>query len=79
MVSDIPPMSDIVENNKTGLVIDPHNEREWADAIIWLMKNSLESEKMGEQGNEILQEKYSQELFYEKLVKMYDDVLAKRI
>jgi len=76
LVSDIPPMSDIVENNKTGLVIDPHDEGKWADAIISLIKNPLESEKMGKQGNEILKEKYSQELFYEKLVKMYKDVLV---
>jgi len=34
-------MSDIVENNKTGLVIDPHDERKWADAIIGLIKNPL--------------------------------------
>ena len=26
LVSDIPPMSDIIQNNKTGLIIDPHNE-----------------------------------------------------
>jgi len=42
--SDIPPMSDIVENNKTGLVIDPHDGRKWADAIIGLIKNPQEPE-----------------------------------
>jgi len=77
LVSDIPPMSDIVENNKTGLVIDPHDEKRWADAIIGLIKNPLESERMGENGNKILKAKYSQKLFYEKLVKMYKDVLTK--
>ena len=77
LVSDIPPMSDIVENNKTGLVIDPHNERKWADAIIGLIKNPLESERMGKNGNDLLKAKYSQELFYERLVKMYKDVLTK--
>jgi len=77
LVSDIPPMSDIVENNMTGLVIDPHNERKWADAIIGLIKNPLESERMGKNGNDILEAKYSQELFYENLVNMYNDVLTK--
>ena len=77
LVSDISPMCDIVENNKTGLVIDPHNERRWADAIIWLIKNPQASEKMGKNGNEILKAKYSQELFYERLIKMYKDVLTK--
>jgi len=77
LVSNIPPMSDIVENNKTGLVIDPYDEKKWADAIIWLIKNPQESEKMGKNGNEILKTKYNQELFYEKILKMYHDVLTK--
>jgi len=77
LVSDISPMSDIVENYKTGLVIDPQNERKWADAIIWLIKNPQKSDIMGKNGNEILKVKYNQELFYEKILKMYDDVLTK--
>jgi len=75
LVSDIPPMSDIVENKKTGLVIDPYDERRWADAIIWLINNPQESKRMGENGNEILKVKYNQELFYENIIKMYNDTL----
>jgi len=77
LVSDIPPMSDIVENNKTGLVIDPHDEKKWANTIIWLIKNPEESDTMGKNGNKILKEKYNQELFYENLIKMYKLVLTK--
>jgi len=57
LVSDIPPMSDIVENNKTGVVIDPHNEKRWAHTIIWLIKNPQESNKMGRNGNDVLRKK----------------------
>lgn len=79
LVSDISPMSDIVDNNKTGLVINPLDEKKWADAIIELIKNPQKSEIMGKNGNEILKVRYNQELFYEKLVKMYNDVLAKSL
>jgi len=79
LVSDVPPMSDIIENNKTGQVIEPHDERKWADAIIWLIKNPQESERMGKNGNKILKEKYNQELFYEKILKMYNNVLTKGV
>jgi len=75
IVSDIPPMSDIVENKKTGLVIDPHDEKSWAAAIILLIKNPQLSNKMGEIGHQILKEKYNKQLFYERLIKMYNDVL----
>ncbi len=75
LVSDIPPMSEIIENNKTGLVIDPNDEKKWADSIIHLIKNPNLSDGMGTEGNKVLKEKYNQELFYERLMKMYNDVL----
>jgi len=75
LVSDVPPMSDIIEHKKTGLIIDPYDEKKWADAIIWLIKNPQKSEIMGKNGNELLKTKYTEKLFYEKLVKMYKDVL----
>ena len=77
LVSDIPPMSDIIQNNKTGLIIDPHDENKWAESIIQLIKNPSLSDEMGKAGNQILKAKYNQELFYERLLKMYNDVLTK--
>jgi len=68
-------MSDIVEHERTGLIIDPYDEKRWADAIIWLIKNPQKSEIMGKNGNEILKVKYSQKLFYENIIKMYNDIL----
>jgi len=79
LVSDIPPMSDIIQNNKTGLVIDPHDEKRWADTIIQLIKNPSISDKMGKAGNQILKTKYNQELFYERIIKMYRQVLDKSL
>jgi len=75
IVSNIPPMSDIIQHNKTGLVIDPHDENKWAEKIIHLVKNPEMSDEMGKEGNKILKEKYNQELFYKRLIRMYNDVL----
>jgi glycosyltransferase involved in cell wall biosynthesis len=77
LVSDIPPMSDIVENEKTGIVIDSEDEEKWADQIISLINNPQKSDQMGKDGNLVLKEKYNQKLFYEKIIKMYDDVLTR--
>ncbi len=78
IVSNIPPMSDIIQHNKTGLTIDPHDENKWAESIIQLINNPNISDKMGKEGNQILKTKYNQELFYERLIKMYKDVLSVR-
>ena len=77
ITSDIPPMSDIIQHEKTGLVIDTHDEKKWAEKIIQLIKNPNISDEMGKAGNKVLKIKYNQELFYENLIKMYSDVLSK--
>jgi glycosyltransferase involved in cell wall biosynthesis len=77
LASNIPPMSDIIQHEKTGLVIDTHDEKKWAEKIIQLIKNPNISDEMGKAGNKVLKIKYNQELFYENLIKMYSDVLSK--
>lgn len=77
LVSDIPPMSDIINHKETGFVLDSNDEKVWAEHILRLVKNPQESQTMGGNGNQILETKYSQELFYERIIKMYNDVLLK--
>jgi glycosyltransferase involved in cell wall biosynthesis len=75
LTSNIPPMSDIVENQKTGYTIDPHDGKKWAEQIIKIIKEPEISQKMGEEGYKVLKEKYNQEIFYQKLISMYQSVL----
>lgn len=77
IVSDIRPMSDIIKHEKTGFVLNPNDEKVWADYILKLMNNPQESQKMGEKGNVELNTKYNSETFYENILKMYQDVLIK--
>lgn len=78
IVSDIPPMSEIVKDNKTGFVIDPNDEIKWAEKIIQLIEDPNTSNDMGKQGYIKLEEEYNQELFYDRLVNMYNEVLKSK-
>lgn len=78
IVSDMPPMSEIVEDGKTGYLTDPHDEKKWAEKIIHLIKNPEISDGMGKRGYQTLKEKYSQEKFYQNIISMYNDVLKSR-
>ena len=75
LVSNIRPMSDIISDGKTGFVLDPHNENVWADAILKLVKEVSLSKTMGKNGNVLLNTKHRQEIMYEKILNMYNDVL----
>jgi len=77
LVSDIPPMSDIINHKETGFVLNSNDEKVWAEHILKLVKNPQESQTMGKNGNQILKKEYNQELFYQNIIKMYNDVLSK--
>jgi len=77
LVSNVRPLSDIVSHGKTGYVLDPNDENVWAEHILKLAKNPQESERIGKNGNELLKTKYNQNLMFEKIMKMYNDVLSK--
>jgi len=74
MVSDVRPLSDIVEHKETGLVIPAHDENEWAKALEYIIKHPQNSSKMGENGRKTLEEQYNIELMQKELNQMYSEV-----
>jgi len=75
LVSDIRPMSDIVAHGKTGYVIEPHNEKEWAKFIQEIIKNPEIANKMGNEGKLILDKRYNINDMKNKVITMYNQVL----
>ena len=73
LVSDVRPLSDIVENKKTGLVISPNNEKEWAKAIEYILSDQNNAKKMGTSGREELEVKYTIDSMGKRIYKMYED------
>ncbi|MGI0087150.1 MAG: glycosyltransferase family 4 protein [Nitrosotalea sp.] len=78
LVSDIKPMSDIVQNTTTGYVLDPYDEKEWAQAILGIIKNPDQAKITGNKGYQKLATDYSQESMYQKITKMYQEVLSSK-
>lgn len=76
LVSNVRPMSDIVIHNITGYVLDPHDEKTWADHFLKIINNKEKTEKMGKAGNELLKSKYNQEIMYQNIMKVYNSVMA---
>lgn len=72
LASDIPPMSEIIQDGKTGFTINSDNENAWAEKIIQIIKDPEIANEMGRQGNKTLKERYSQESFYQNIKRMYE-------
>jgi len=74
IVSDLKPLSQIVEHNKTGLVVPAHNEKEWAKTLEYALNHPKEIATMGERGRNVLQEQYNLNVFWNRISKMYDEI-----
>lgn len=75
LVSDIRPMSDIVSNGVTGYVLNPYDEKIWADCLVEIIKNPQKALMTGQNGFQRLITQYDQESMYQKIIKMYQEVL----
>ena len=73
IVSDLKPLSEIVEHNKTGLVVPLNNEKEWAKTLEFVISHPEETAEMGRMGRKVLEEKYNLDVFWNRISKMYQD------
>ena len=77
LVANVRPLSDIVEDKRTGFVISAHDEIEWAKAIEEIIKQPEKASEMGGAGRTVLEEKYNPQTMQDKLLKMYNDFINK--
>ena len=65
---------EIVEKNNCGILVDPLNTKEIAEAIKWLYNHPEEAKKMGENGRKAVIEKYNWHTEEKKLIKLYEAI-----
>lgn len=71
LVSNIKPMSDIISDEKNGFVLDPYDEKVWAEHLLKLIKNPNQALEMGREGSKLLANSFNQDLMYNKIMEMY--------
>lgn len=75
VASHFPHWREVIERSRCGLVVDPQDPPQIADAITWLLDHPSEAEAMGRRGQEAVRSTYNWDTQAEKLVNFYERIL----
>lgn len=76
IASDFPMWREIIVGNDCGLLVDPLNPAQIAQAIDYLVTNPHEAERMGRNGRKAVLERYNWPNEEKKLLDFYDRILS---
>jgi len=74
LVSQVKPLTEIVENDKYGYVIPPFNVDAWAEKMIYLFNDSNKATEMGICGRKELEKSYIIPKVVDKLEELYSKI-----
>lgn len=77
IVSNAGALPELIENEVSGLVVEPHNAEQWADAILRIIDNPQLAEKLAHNGKERAVKKFSKEKYTINYEKLYKELLVK--
>jgi glycosyltransferase involved in cell wall biosynthesis len=69
-------LREVVQPDVTGLLVEPNDPRALADALITLLSDRERCERMGACGREVAQRTFSQDLYVERLLRMYEGLVG---
>jgi glycosyltransferase involved in cell wall biosynthesis len=75
IASNLGAMAEIVEHSKTGLLFEPGNPAELADAMKWMIENPEECARMGGNARAEFEAKYTAERNFDMLMGIYAEVM----
>ena len=67
---------EIVKHHENGLLVEPSNKFELANAIIYMLENKKESKRMGINGAKSVSEKFKTERVVDELERVYEGVIS---
>jgi len=76
VASDLSTARPFIEPSECGILVDPTNPKQLAEALIFLLQNPEDAKRMGENGRKAVLEKYNWETESKKLLAVYKELLG---
>jgi glycosyltransferase involved in cell wall biosynthesis len=77
IASNVGGIPSMIENGVTGLLVEPRNPRQLAEAIIALLQNEAERKRLARRAKEVACERHLPSKVAEKTLSVYKDIIAK--
>jgi len=78
VASRLGSLAELVEDGKTGLLVEPGNASELSQKVRWSFEHPAEMEEMGHNARRIFEERYSGRANYKKLMQIYQQAIHSR-
>lgn len=79
ILSDYPYARDVLRQYKFGITVDPENIDEITKAISFLLENTEEAFRMGQEGRRAIKEKFNWRIEEKKLLELYENIIFRNI
>lgn len=76
IVSNAGALPELIEHEKSGLIVDPHNAKQWADAILKIMDDNEFAKKLAKNAETRANQLFSLEKFTYNYDQLYRSVLT---
>jgi glycosyltransferase involved in cell wall biosynthesis len=75
VASKMPPMTEIVRDGETGLLVNPDDPQAFANAISWLLTYREQAQQMGKRGQERVYSHFSAQRMVDETLSLYSTLL----
>ncbi len=69
---------DIIDNGENGLLVEPRNAKDLAEAIAFMLDNGSRRQQMGENARKKFFDEFTLEVFERKMHNVFEDVISKQ-
>jgi glycosyltransferase involved in cell wall biosynthesis len=78
LTSAIRPLDEVVDDGRTGYLLDPGNDAAFAEHAVRLLRDGSAVRVLGRAGRQLVQERFGEDRYAKRMTSLYDDLLAGR-
>lgn len=75
IIANAGALPELIQNEISGLIVEPHNADQWANAILRIIENPLFAKKIAQKAREKADHDFTSERFTKNYEQLYDTVL----